>query len=79
MSSRLSMRGRPGSPGSTPPTLCGSPESSPAPSAALQSLEKPTVAWASSSPDVVVIDVPGKGVLRCLVVLEGYCEFTCTG
>ena len=57
----------------------GSPESSPAPSPALQLLEKPTVARPGASPDVVVIEVPGNGSCFSLVVSDGYCEFTWTG
>ena len=79
MSVRLSSSGTPGSPGSTPPVSGLSPESSPAPSPALQSLENPTVARAEPSREVVVIEVPGNGELFCLVSPEGYCEFTWTG
>ncbi len=80
MSVRLSSSGTLGSPGrSAPPGSELSSESSPAPSPALQSLENPTVARALPLPEVVVIEVPGNGVLRCLGSPEGYCELTWTG
>ena len=79
MSVRLSSNGTPGSPGSRPPASELSPESSPAPSPALQSLENPTVARAEPSREVVVIEVPGNGALCCLGSPEGNCELTWTG
>ena len=80
MSLRLSSNGTPGRPGRSPPPVSGlSPESSPAPSPALQSLENPTVARAAPSPEVVVIEVPGNGEFFSLVVSEGNRELTWTG
>ena len=81
---RLSSSGSSGAPGSagSPPSLsslAAPPSSDGAPSPASQLLEKPTVAREVSSPERVLMEVPGNGDCSSSVVSDGYCELTWTG